>query len=190
MTRTIARTLFALLTALLATNAAAQVTNGDFAAGPTGWTPGASGSAAVQFTAFGLPDFSANLRRVVTITGGPLGTASISQDFECTGEGEHGTCDIRLDRLINTNGPVVTFRVWVDGIIMHEFAHGPLNRNDWVPVTVQVGCGMHTLVIAASATVASDSDDWNVNVDNVSGVCEGSVATQGATFGALKATYR
>lgn len=179
-----------LLGLLLATTAGAQVTNGDFTAGLTGWTPSSTGPAAVQFAAFGWPADSANLRRIWTITGPTTGTASISQEFSCDGGGEGGHCDIRLDRYINTNGPVVTFRVWVDGVIVHEFAHGPLNRSDWVPVAVQVGCGEHTLDIAATATVTSSTDDWNVNLDNVVGVCEGSVATEDAAFGALKATYR
>lgn len=180
----------ALLGLLLAATASAQIVNGDFSAGVTGWTPATSGTAGIQFTAFGLPDFSVNLRRVLTITGGPTGTASISQTFECTAEGEGGTCEIQLDRLINTNGPPVTFIVNVDGDLAHSFTHGPLNRNDWAHVSVQVGCGVHTLVIAATATVAEDQDDWNVNVDNVVAACVGSVANEARAFGALKATYR
>lgn len=180
----------ALLVFLLPVAASAQVVNGDFSAGSTGWSTASSGSAAVQFTSFGWPADSVNLRRIHTLTGDLTGTASVSQIFECTAEGEGGVCDIRLDRLINTNGPVVTFRVIVDGELVHSFAHGPLHRNDWTPVTVQVGCGLHTLVIAATATVSTSEDDWNVNVDNVVGVCEGSVANEGRTFGSLKAIYR
>lgn len=175
---------------LAATAATAQVVNGDFSAGPTGWTPAASGSAGVQFTAFGWPADSVNLRRVWTLMGDLTGTASVTQTFECNGEGEGGTCDIRLDRLINTNGPVVTFIINIDGDLAHSFTHGPLHRSDWTPVTVQVGCGLHTLVIGATATVAANEDDWNVNVDNVVAVCEGSVANEVRTFGALKAIYR
>lgn len=186
MTRFIALSLVCILSAA----ATAEVVNGDFSAGSTEWTPATSGSAGVQFTAFGWPTDSVNLRRIWIITNEPTGTASVSQTFECNGEGDGGTCDIRLDRLINTNGPVVTFRVIVDGELAHSFAHGPLHRSDWTPVTVQVGCGLHTLVIAATATVAANEDDWNVNVDNVVAVCEGSVAIEGAAFGALKATYR
>lgn len=184
------KTLACALLLLLSFTATAQVVNGDFSAGPTGWTPAASGSAGAQFTAFGWPANSVNLCRVCTLTGDLTGIASVTQTFECNGEGEGGTCDIRLDRLINTNGPAVTFIINIDGDLAHSFTHGPLHRSNWTPVAVQVGCGLHTLVIGATATVAANEDDWNVNVDNVVAVCEGSVAYEARTFGALKAIYR
>jgi hypothetical protein len=171
--------------ALLASPAAAQILNGDFEAGATGW---------VSTVAPGCP--------VVDPTGGNPGGCGVlpfyslsadcqgglSQTFDCGSPG--GDCEISFDYRVDFLGGsgAVVFGLTFDAGATWPFSVSGATTG-WQSASVTVPCGTVAMtfgVVAATRTL----QDWEFRVDNVTASCVDPVAAETRAWGGLKATYR
>ena len=180
---------FVLVSALLAAPAAAQITNGDFNAGLTGWLPVTSGVAAIAANPFGNPANSAQIFETASGFTLPNGVGTLSQQFGCGSSFEPGPCVVYLEYMAFANfGASVQVEVWVDSNLYYTMNH-PGPSNAWIPVTFAVGCGLHRIDLVANGT-GGPLTEWSVHFDNVTASCVAPVPTEGRTWGGIKALYR
>lgn len=172
---------------LLSAPAAAQITNGDFSNGMTGWTTASSPPVTVyQYLAFGLPTPSALFSAPIS---SPLGFASTSQTFQCGSGAEAGTCVIAFDYYVDVSSATVKIEAIVDGTTEYTLTRNT-DTGGWVHAVVNVECGERALTVKVTCTSAGPFANWQVYVDNVTGACEVPVPTEASTWGKIKALYR
>lgn len=179
-----------LLAFVVAAPAAAQITNGSFDSLLSGWTTSVTGNGYAIPNAFGNPANSARLTAVTTIFGGPSGSATIQQTFQCGAGGGSGSCVVSWDYIAFTEEPAVSVMAWIDGTPVYSAMHTSGQRSEWTRITRMAGCGEHTLIITAVVSTVTSDAPWNVYVDNVTAGCESPVPVEGRTWGGIKALYR
>jgi len=164
----------------------AQVTNGDFEAGGTGWTPDVPATWAVPpagitfLAAGGNPNGFAHIQSPFGDSGG---TGCIEQTFVC-GTDQTAHCVITLDymhRSIDASAFTGRVKVIVDGNV--EFTSAPSNDQPWTTVTVVVPCGTHRLQLCLE--VDPGNNGWEAGFDNVRAVCDIPVGATEPTWGAV-----
>lgn len=180
------RTLLLLTSLLLAAgSAAAQVINGDFEAGATGWVSTVPSGCPVVDPTGGNPGGCGILPYYTTSA---TCDGSLSQTFNCGAPG--GNCEISFDYRVDFLGGIgaVVFGLTFDG-----GNTWPFNANGatagWQSASVTVPCGPVTMsfgVVTATRTI----QDWEFRVDNVTASCVDPVAAETQAWGGLKATYR
>lgn len=179
------RILLILLSVLLAAGtASAQILNGDFEAGATGWVSTVPPGCPVVDPTGGNPGGCGVLPYYATTGCG----GSLSQTFNCGAPG--GNCEISFDYRVDFLGGIgtVVFGLTFDGGNTWPFqAIGAVGS--WQSASVTVPCGTVTMtfgVIYATPTL----QQWEFRVDNVTASCVDPVATETQAWGGLKATYR
>lgn len=175
---------------LLAGTAAAQVANGTFDSGLTGWAASATVNGSVAWDTFGLPANSARLAATNPPLGLPVGSATITQSFGCGGSFDTGSCVVSLDYLVSSSfNAVVRVEVKLDGNEMWSSDHST-SWGDVVPVSFAAPCGLHHLEVTATYQSGGFHAGWACWVDNVRAECVPTVAGETAAWGAIKAGYR
>jgi hypothetical protein len=176
-----------LLTSLLlvAGAAGAQVLNGDFEAGATGWTSTAGPGCPVIDPTGGNPGGCGVVPALSTTTqcGG-----SLSQTFNCGAPG--GDCEISFDYRVDFLGGIgaTVFGLTADGGVTWPFQTSGATAG-WQSASLVLPCGPQTItfgVVVATATM----QDWEFRVDNVTAACVDPVSAETPAWGALKAQYR
>lgn len=165
--------------------ATAQILNGTFDNGLTGWTVTTTGSGSATIFTNGNPAPGARLWNGF----GQAGSATLTQTFNCGG-GSDGSCSVSLDYATDTlYGSHMVVTVTLDNVVMYIANHNG-GVTAYTPVQFSVPCGQHTLAISASSTSTSLFSNWMTYVDNVTASCVPAVSTEGSTWSSLKATYR
>lgn len=168
--------------------AAAQLVNGDFSAGLSGWTIASSGSGLVLGNSYGNPGPSVMLSGEGNDTN--VGTASIAQTFLCGDGGVTGSCAIAFDYMCEASlSSVVHFTVELDNIVVFTVDHD-VTMAAFTPVAFSAPCGEHTLKFTASNAVAGIFNHWYIGLDNITASCQAAVADEARSWSAVKATYR
>ncbi len=158
-----------ILVGLVASRAEAQLVNGDFEDGVTGWTVGG----VVLTSGFGGCPPSTHPSGPGLILGFP-GTGSISQQFECGGGS--GACTIVTAFEASSVVPGSTIRVFVDGELLDEQSDVACGVSE-----VVVDCGTRTLLIEGTNLV---------NLYLVTASCGPSTATESGSWGNVKELFR
>lgn len=169
----------------LAPAASAQLVNGDFENGATGWitTGGACGSVSPS----GGNPGGQGVVQFLGLSSGCEGT--LSQTFNC-GAANGGDCvvsfDWRLEFLGGTGAAV--FGVTADGGAswLLTFSSAGLG---WQRASVVLPCGPQTLTFGVAAATRTPQD-WEFRVDNVTAECLDPVSVENRAWGTLKARYR
>lgn len=175
---------------LLAGAASAQVTNGTFDSGLTGWAASATVNGSVAWDTFGLPANSARLGASNPPLGLPVGSATITQSFGCGGSFDDGSCVVSLDYVVASSfGAVIRIEVKLDGNQVWSSDHSS-NWSGVIPVSFTAPCGLHNLEVSATYQSGGFHDGWRSWVDNVTAECVPTVATDAAAWGTLKTMYR
>ncbi len=175
--------IFAVL--LLAAPIQAQVYNGDFeiAAG-AGWAVTQPTTGWFGFEAAGgNPDGYATVRIAAT---GPVDVGCMSQTFDCgTDNGE--SCVITFDYSLLAEVFVdggATIRVYIDGATAWESSSAD---QPWTTAQFAVPCGTHE--ISFCLELSTLDEQYVASFDNVTGVCEDSVPTEGSNWSTIKSVY-
>lgn len=165
--------------------ATAQILNGTFDNGLTGWTVTTTGGGSATVFTNGNPAPGARLWNGF----GHAGSATLTQTFNCGG-GSDGSCSLSLDYATDTlYGSNMVVTVTLDNVVMYSANHNG-GVTAYTPVQFSVPCGQHTLAISAASTSTSLFSNWMMFVDNVTASCVPPVSTEGSTWSSLKATYR
>jgi len=172
---------------LFVSTASAQITNGSFDAGLTGWAPVVAGYGVISADGFGNPVNSVLFTTNNPSPNPPEGACTIYQQFEC-GPGP-GACLIKVDYIVFVNnGATIAFDVVIDGNT--NVSYYSTSTPGWVTFTTQVPCGSHLIAIAANFDSGPAFSTWSVYVDNVTASCEPVVRTEQSMWGRVKALYR
>ena len=168
--------------------ASAQITNGDFEAGSTGWLTSAPPGWSIEFPGSGgNPNGNA---RIVDPFGQPGGTACIIQSFDCGLPDPTSECTIEFDyRLQNIGqlGPLNgRVQVYVDGAL--RFQSPELALIEWTHISLALECGRHEIRLCLN--VDPINNGILVRFDNVTAMCEQGVPAIPSTWGKLKALYK
>jgi hypothetical protein len=181
---------FVLVSLSLVSFASAQITNGSFDAGLTGWAPSVNGFGQISPHSFGNPINSALITTTNSIFVAPVGSGTLTQQFGCGSSFDPGVCVVSLDYIVFMFGnPTITFEVVIDGNSVYQLNHSTPTIG-WLNVTAQVPCGLHNIAIAASFQAGTDFNTWSVHIDNVTATCQSIVPTEPSTWGRVKALYR
>lgn len=166
--------------------ATAQIINGTFDAGLTGWTATTTGDGGATVFSNGNPAPGARLWN----WGNASGSATLTQTFECGG-GAEGLCFLSLEYATDVTGGVTNMAVTVklDNVVMYSAIHNSTVAT-YSPVLFSAPCGQHTLEISAGSTATQPWANWMMIVDNVTASCVPPVSTEGSTWSGVKATYR
>lgn len=165
----------------------AQITNGDFENGNTGWLAGTPPNWTVNFLAAGgNPDGYA---QILSPFGQSGGTACITQEFDCGLPDPNSVCtiefDYRLER-IDAGEKTGRVQVFVDGGL--KFESPELDVIDWTHVSLTLECGSHEIKLTLN--VDDGNHGWLACFDNVTARCESGVPTVPSTWGSLKVLYK
>ena len=130
----------------LVTGASAQVVNGDFESGTTGWTLYGAGCAAVLPTG-GNPNGCA---QILWTSSTAACDGAIEQTFNCGSPG--GTCQVSFDYRMDllTGFGATFFGVTIDAGVSYLYSTSSHGLG-WQQVTVTMPCGMQTLRFAYAA---------------------------------------
>lgn len=171
---------------LASTPATAQITNGSFDDGGTGWTTSADPGLSVGFSSTGCS--SAPHAQFGSGQQNPGGQACISQSFSCGTPGDDTSCRVNLDYRFNPvsafNGDTARFLVYLDGGLELTLAA----TTEWTSADFLVECGQHTIEICFEV----DPEDyaWLGCIDDVEALCQGVVVpNDNSSWGAVKALY-
>jgi len=171
--------------ALLAGNAAADVINGDFEDGGTGWTVVDPGEWSGFFPpAGGNPDGYATMR---SPSEDSAGIGCFWQTFMCGEFADDTECTITFDfRLEDFGADPGTGRILLvfDGVTT-VLTDVP---TDWQSYTLTVPCGEHTIEFCLE--VDEGSHFWVASFDNVVAICSDEVAAEQHSWGAMKGLFR
>ncbi len=179
-----------LVLGLLASAATAQVTNGSFTGGLTGWATTTTGYGTVVADGFGSPANSARISANPPMFAWPAGTGSVSQSFGCGSSFENGYCMIALDYYFLRNGEATAlFAVKIDGNEVYSNVH-TANENGFIPLSFTAPCGLHTIEVTGSYLSGASLTNWGFWVDNVTAECVPVVPEEEASWGSIKAGYR
>lgn len=170
---------------LLAGTAAAQVINGDFEAGATGWVSTAGPGCPVVDPVGGNPGGCGVVPFLANSSGCE---GSLSQSFSCGAPG--GACEVSFDYRIDFLGGFgsAVFGLTADGGGSWPFSVSGATAG-WQSASVVLPCGPQTItfgVVIATRT----PQDWEFRVDNVTAACVDPVSSESPAWGALKAQYR
>ena len=164
---------------------AAQVINGDFEAGGTGWTPSPPPNWTITFPpAGGNPNGYA---RIQSPFGNSQGTACVTQSFQC-GDDPATECVITIDYQhgsIDSNPLAGRVKIFIDQVLVHTSP--PSNNQPWVTVTVTAPCGRHELALCLE--VDKGNNGWVACFDNVRASCETPTPIPEGTWGMIKSIY-
>lgn len=171
----------------LAPAAGAQVTNGDFASGLSGWTVATPNGDWVT----GTDDVDAidgDHAFIRSPFGGPGGQGSLTQEFDC-GPDESGICTIdvtyRLDAIDATAGSAVV-RIFVDGV--EEHVSSPTDFFlDWTTTSIEVDCG--TVELSLVLDVEPENNGWIASFDQIAADCDDAVRNDSRSWSAVKAMF-
>lgn len=164
---------------------AAQIINGDFEAGGTGWTPIQPPNWTVSFPpAGGNPNGYA---RIQSPFGNSQGLGCVTQAFEC-GKDPAASCVITIDyqHASIDAGPLTgRVKIFIDQVLVHTSP--PSNNQPWTTVTVTAHCGRHELALCLE--VDAGNNGWFACFDNVRASCEAPTPIEEGTWGAIKSIY-
>jgi hypothetical protein len=171
--------------ALLPVAATAQVVNGDFEAGGTGWSTSIPAQWSITFPpAGGNPDGHALIQSPFGNSGGE---GCIAQTFLC-GTDPQGPCIITLDyrhRSIDASPLTGRVRIFIDDTLVHTSP--PSNLQDWTTVTFTAPCGEHTIRLCLQ--VDAGNNGWQAAFDNVRAICDIPIGAERTTWGLIKRLY-
>ena len=171
---------------LLPCSVRAQIVNGDFEAGGTGWTvsvpPGWTGSFP---PAGGNPN---GFGQIMSPFGNSGGEGCLRQQFLC-GEGAPASfCRITLDYLLhNVDASSLSGRVVVMIDNVQKFVSPPADDIGWTSISFSVPCGTHEIELCLQ--VDAGNNGWRAGFDNVKAFCETNVGVDNRTWGGVKALY-
>ena len=164
--------------------AGAQIVNGDFENGGSGWTGGTFPSTGGNPNGYGRSESPAS--------GNNGGDYTIEQTFTCGSVGDNGSCHITLDYKLDFLGGTPGFgvvKIIVDRVTMYTSPAG--DHIPWTPVAFDVPCGTHRIALDLSITNNTSNHHWVAAFDNVVATSNcGSTATRGGTWGNVKILYR
>jgi len=173
---------------LLAGIAHADIVNGDFEAGGSGWTVSVPMGWTVTFEPNG--GNPSGVARIESPAGGPGGRACIQQTFDCGITNPASVCSIPLDfraDLGQLEGQA-TMRIFVNGF---EFTPTGLGPDDFEWNHVELGgfCGTDALELCLQ--VVAGSPRWALYLDNVMSIsfCD-VVGIEGSPWSTFKQLYR
>ncbi len=170
---------------LAAGPAAADVINGDFEDGGTGWTVvNPSGWAGYFPPSGGNPDGAAVMR---SPDADSAGIGCFWQTFMCGEPSDETECVISLDyRLEDYGAEPGTGRVLMvfDGVttLLTDMP------GEWMQHTFTVPCGEHTIELCLE--VDEGSHFWVASFDNVQAYCSGVVPAEEESWSAIKTLFR
>jgi hypothetical protein len=171
---------------LLPDETSAQITNGDFEDGPSGWSTVTSGPEfAVDITDANCGD--GIQAQFYSDFDNPGGRACIAQDFTCGVEGADTVCTITLDyrfNLLSGSAGSARLLVSIDG----EQLLSVSPTGEWTQAAVDVACGQHTIEICMD--VVPSDNAWTACVDDVNALCTGVVSTDVQGWGTVKGLFR
>ncbi len=171
---------------LLGGPAAADVANGDFEIGGTGWTTTVPPDWEISFPPDGgNPDGNAS---IISRFWDSEGMGCVSQDFLCGQEDDQGTCTITFDAIMNwldSNPFAGRLKVYVNGSLL--WTAPDVNEMPWVTVQVVGECGLVTLDLCLE--VDDGNNMWQGRYDNVTAECD-AVPAESIHWGMLKSRYR
>jgi hypothetical protein len=177
-----------LVCVLFAASVTAQITNGDFTSGLTGWTTSTSGLVTVGAHSIGNPSFGAHIGAESNAPQFPEGSGSISQSFFCGSSLQSGPCVVSFQYLFAPYFCTAQLQVFVDGNEMYSAVHS--SAYNWATHNFSVGCGAHTIEFRASYVSGFASTDWRFYFDNVAATCDSPLPVEESTWGRIKALYR
>jgi hypothetical protein len=175
-----------LLAALAAVPCSAQIVNGDFSAGPTGWSASVPLGWSAQFPqAGGNPAYYG---RIQSPFGNSEGEGCISQTFVCA---DPLGCALSLDyehATIDASQLTGRAKIYFNGEL--AFVSPPADVQPWTTLCFNlVTPGTYT--IALCLQVDAGNNGWFAGYDNVQFTqCEGTVPLGHQNWGAVKALYR
>jgi hypothetical protein len=176
--------LFVAALLLCAAVAQADVLNGDFESGGTGWQVAVPTNWQTAFPAAG--GNPGGYGAIQSPFGGAGGTGCIMQTFVCGNVGEEGTCTITLDySLLQIDASDFSGRIVIriDGV---AYTFAP-NDSGWHSATFTVPCGVHVLELCLQ--VDPQNNGWRACFDNVEASCDGIVPSESTNWSTIKALY-
>lgn len=168
----------------------AQIVNGDFSDGLTGWlveNPQPSKPSPAHGWQFHAFDGHANL--IVSGTETPAEEGHLSQVFPCGEETEGCECRVRFEyRLIHQSGDptLAVIYVYIDRSLVFETRELAAGLEDWRDREVTVPCG--TREIALCLFVDTGLSGWTCSFDNVSAETS-TVGVEPAGWGRIKRLF-
>lgn len=173
--------------AVTAVSAPAQIVNGSFSGGPSGWLSGSNDEVSTAIdVGVGNSAPSARITGSGTIFGEPSGSGEWVQSFLC-GEAGGSPCLISWQyRWAFSAGVQVRIEVLIDNVTeFFTFVSG--TNTQWLDGAVSVPCGPHQIKLRATYVDGDANDDWDVYFDNVFAECDAPVSTDEQSWGTLKA---
>jgi hypothetical protein len=166
------------------TSSQAQITNGDFENGGTGWDTSVPANWSLTF--YGSEGNPGGYVGIQSPFGDSGGEACVSQDFQCNSP---DGCDIYVDyrhEWIDSNPLAGRILVKLGGGVIHTSA--PVNDQPWT--TIRMGPvieGTHTIEICLE--VDEGNNGWEAGIDNVACPgCQG-IGVEAIGWGTVKARY-
>jgi hypothetical protein len=171
---------------LMAETASADVINGSFDDGATGWSTSADPSDLLAVT---FPTIGGDPGSYALLSGNGGGTARLSQSFLCGDPGGGTECTItfqyKLFDLLLSEPGTARIAVTIDGFQTVLVDHSQPN---WTTATFVAPCGQHTLEIVL--VIDPGDNSWGASIDNVHAACAGTVDDQARSWGGVKGMYR
>ena len=169
--------------------AGAQIANGDFENGGTGWRTAGTGATYTFPTTGGNPTGYARIESPASGLSG--GDFTIDQNFDCGVAGGKTTCrmsvDYKLDFISGTPGFGVV-KILVDRIL--KFQSPASDHIPWTAVTFEAPCGAHNITLDLAITNNTSTHNWVACFDNATSMCEATTAVSMSSWGRLKLIYR
>jgi len=186
--KTVIRTSTFFLAIFVAGAAMAQVSNGDFEDGSTGWILSTPPNWTIGVQGGGNPGGHAHIQ---SPWGDSAGIGCFDQEFPCGQEDPTGQshCIITFDYYLHNldaspgSGRVI---VMVDDVV--EFMTDPdADWIDWTTVAISVPCGYHFLSLCLEVDPVNNG--WEAGFDNVSATCDDGTATDASDWSTVKSLY-
>lgn len=167
---------------------AAEVVNGDFEEGETGWTLLPIPNWRVDILPVdGNPGGCARILSSDLNSGG-TGCVTVAQAFEC-GSDPGFTCEITVDyeHFRGLANPLAArVKIFLDGNLVHTSP--PTDKQPWTTVTLSADCGEH--VINLCLEVDEGDNGWIALFDNVTARCDSPTPSEEGTWGSIKSLYQ
>ncbi len=167
--------------------AGAQITNGNFENGSTGWNFNPNGGGSITFpSSGGNPGGYARIESPATNS---TGSYTIDQEFNCGNPGGITTChvsvDYRLDLIAGTSG-ASRLKIIVDRVT--KYTAPVADHIPWTTASFEVPCGHHNITLDLEIT--GGNSDWVACFDNVGATCDIPTPGRLSTWGRMKSLYR
>jgi hypothetical protein len=168
-------------------SAPAQVVNGDFEQGGTGWNALLPNDRwTISFPAQGgNPD---GYGRIQSPFGDSGGTGCITQTFLCGEQGGPGLCTITVDYqhgTIDANKNAGRVLIRLNNQVV--YTSPPENQSPWRTINFTSPCGLQRLELCLE--VDAGNNGWAACFDNVEAECHRPTPSEDGTWGRIKAIY-